>query len=225
MFKSLRGDIRTVFERDPAARNILEVILCYPGAHAVWFHRLAHWFWKHRLKLLARFLSHVTRFFTGIEIHPGAQIGPGFFIDHGQGVVIGETSEIGRNVTIYQGVTLGGTSHRKKKRHPTIGDEVVIGAGAIILGPLTVGDHSRIGAGSVVIKEVPPNSTVVGVPGRVVMQDGVRIGEEPQVPIVDRDDLDHNRLPDPVVEAVNLLTERIAGLEKELADLKGRAGA
>ena len=156
VFATLRRDVRSVFERDPAARSVLEVLFCYPGLHAVWFHRIAHWFWTHDLKLLGRWTSHVSRFLTGIEIHPGARIGPGLFIDHGMGVVIGETAEIGANVTIYQGVTLGGTSLEKVKRHPTIGDNVVIGSGAKVLGPFTVGAGSRIGSGSVVVNSTTP---------------------------------------------------------------------
>jgi len=166
VFRTLKRDIQAALDRDPAARNALEVFLCYPGLHALYVHRVAHWLWNHHLKTPARFISHIGRFLTGIEIHPGAVIGRGLFIDHGMGVVIGETTEIGENVTIYQGVTLGGTSLEKKKRHPTIGNNVVIGSGAKILGPFKVGDNSRIGSGSVVVKEVPPNAVVVGVPGR-----------------------------------------------------------
>src|SRR3990170_671203 len=177
MFDTLRRDIRAVFERDPAARSLPEVLFCYPCLHAIWLHRLAHWCWTHLLKFLGRFLSHLNRFLTGIEIHPGARLGPGLVIDHGMGVVIGETAEVGQNVTIYQGVTLGGTSLEKVKRHPTIGNRVVIGAGASILGPFTVGAGSRIGSGSVVVKEVPPNSVVVGVPGRITHRDGRRVPE------------------------------------------------
>ncbi len=224
MFHNLKRDIQAVFERDPAARGILEVLLCYPGFHAIRAHRLAHWLWTHRLRLAGRLLSHVTRFLTGVEIHPGASIGTGFFVDHGMGVVIGETTEIGRNVTLYQGVTLGGISHSKDKRHPTIEDDAVIGAGAIVLGPLTVGANSRIGAGSVVIRDVPPNSTVVGVPGRVVMRDGVRILGEGAASDEEKDDLDHNRLPDPVANAIRCLTDRLVAIEKELIAPKGAPG-
>jgi serine O-acetyltransferase len=166
LFKTLREDIRTVFAEDPAARNILEVVFLYPGLHALWFHRLAHWLWEHRLRFFARSLSHCARFLTGIEIHPGAKIGRRFFIDHGMGVVIGETAEIGNDVLIYQGVVLGGTTLQKKKRHPTIGNNVVIGSAAILLGPIIVGDGARIGANSVVVGSVPPGAVVVGVPGR-----------------------------------------------------------
>jgi len=214
MFRTLKRDIQAALERDPAARNALEVILCYPGLHALWCYRLAHWLWTHHLKLLGRFVSHLGRFFTGIEIHPAAQIGPGLFIDHGMGVVIGETSEIMENVTIYQGVTLGGTSLEKKKRHPTIGNNVIIGAGAKILGPFKVGDGSKIGAGSVVVKEVPPNSVVVGVPGRVTFRDGRRV----------ETDFDMTDLPDPVAKGLQCLLERVQQLEKELDELKRECG-
>lgn len=220
MFRYLRNDIQAVFERDPAARSILEVLICYPGFHAVRFQRVAHWFWNHGMKLPGRIVSHLSRFLTGIEIHPGARIGPGFFIDHGMGVVIGETTEIGSNVTLYQGVTLGGTSHKKEKRHPTIGDNVVIGAGAVVLGPLQVGSNSRIGAGSVVIRNVPPDSTVVGVPGKVVMREGVRVDTEGRELLEDRKDLDHDRLPDPVAGALKNITERMAALEGEVIRLR-----
>lgn len=214
MFDTLRRDLRAVFERDPAARSLPEVLLCYPGLHAVWFHRVAHWCWQHRLKLLGRCLSHLCRFITGIEIHPGARLGPGLFIDHGMGVVIGETTEIGENVTIYQGVTLGGTSLEKVKRHPTIGNNVVIGSGAKVLGPFTVGDNSRIGSGSVVVKEVPPNSVVVGIPGQITHRDGKR---------VDRGaDLNMTDLPDPVAKALGCLADRLRDLERQLGDLKRR---
>src|SRR5512144_1148405 len=169
MFAALKQDIKAVFDRDPAARSVPEVIFCYPGLHALWFHRVAHWFWKHEFYFIGRFISHLGRFFTGIEIHPGATIGQGCFIDHGVGVVIGETAEIGDNVTLYHGVTLGGVSWEKVKRHPTIEDNVVIGSGAKVLGPFTVGKGSRIGSNSVVVKEVPAHSTVVGVPGRIVI--------------------------------------------------------
>ena len=172
MFDKIREDIYSVFDRDPAARGVLEIIFCYPGLHAVWFYRIAHWFWTHELYFLGRFTSHMGRFFTGIEIHPGAKIGKKFFIDHGMGVVIGETAEIGDNVTIYHGVTLGGVTWDKVKRHPTVEDNVVIGSGSKVLGPFTVGKGAKIGSNSVVVKEVPQNATVVGIPGRVVMQAG-----------------------------------------------------
>ena len=172
MFKRIKEDIEVVFEQDPAARSYLEVILTYSGIHAIWAHRIAHAFYKRKFFFLARVISQASRFFTGIEIHPGAKIGRRFFIDHGMGIVIGETCEIGDNVTVFQGVTLGGTGKEKGKRHPTIKDNALIATGAKVLGSITIGENSKIGAGSVVLKEVPPNSTVVGVPGKVVIQDG-----------------------------------------------------
>jgi len=217
VFTTLTRDIQAALDRDPAARSALEVLLCYPGLHALYFHRVAHWLWNHRLNTLGRFVSHVSRFLTGIEIHPGAVIGPGLFIDHGMGVVIGETTEIGENVTIYQGVTLGGTSLEKKKRHPTIGNNVVIGAGAKILGPFKVGDNSRIGSGSVVVKEVPPNSLVVGVPGQVTYRDGKRV---PQAI-----DLEMTDLPDPAAKAIKCVLERLEELEKEVETLRKELAA
>jgi serine O-acetyltransferase len=212
MFNTFRRDIRAVFERDPAARSLAEVLFCYPGLHAVWIHRLAHACWTHHLKFIGRFLSHLNRFLTGIEIHPGARLGPGLFIDHGMGVVIGETAEVGENVTIYQGVTLGGTSLEKVKRHPTIGDNVVVGSGAKVLGPFTVGENSRIGSGSVVVKAVPPNSVVVGIPGRITHRDGKRV--EHGV------DLNMTDLPDPVAKALQFLNHRVAELERAIEELK-----
>lgn len=211
MFDRLREDIAVVFERDPAARSALEVVLCYPGLHAQWFYRLAHWCWVRRLYVLARFLSHLGRFFTGIEIHPGASIGRGFFIDHGMGVVIGETAEIGHNVTLYHGVTLGGVSWRKEKRHPTIGDHVVVGAGAKVLGPILIGAHSRIGANSVVVKDVEPHSVVVGVPGRVRHRAGELVED------TRHEDLQHNLLHDTTMELLHQLSSRLAAVESELA--------
>ena len=213
MFRILREDIRTVFAKDPAAKGILEVICCYPGLHALWFHRLAHPLWQHKLRFLARFTSHISRFLTGIEIHPGAKIGRRFFIDHGAGVVIGETSEIGNDVLMYQGVVLGGTSLEKVKRHPTIGDNVVIGAGAVTLGAITVGDGARIGSGSVVVNSVPSRSTVVGIPGRVV--------EDRRKPLAD---LDHGRLPDPVAGAIRLVLKEYEKLEERLEKLENLSG-
>ena len=204
MFKYWKSDIQAVLSRDPAARSALEVVLCYPSFRAVRSHRRAHWLWTHGMKLLARLLSQRSRHKTGIEIHPGATIGEGLFIDHGMGVVIGETTEIGNNVTLYQNVTLGGTGKDVGKRHPTIGDNVVIGAGARVLGPFTVGEGAKIGASAVVLKEVPPNCTVVGNPGRIVR----RHGEAPKV------DLDHVHLPDPVKERISALEGRIAELER-----------
>ncbi len=204
MLKHLKGDIQAVLDRDPAARNALEVILCYPSFKAVRRHRRAHWLWKHNMKLIARIVSQRTRKKTGIEIHPGATIGEGFFIDHGMGVVIGETAEIGNNVTIYQDVTLGGTGKDVGKRHPTIGDNVVIGAGAKVLGPFKVGAGAKIGASAVVLKEVPPFSTVVGNPGRVVRQNNQKV-------LID---LDQVNLPDPIKERILSLTARVDELEK-----------
>jgi len=168
VFRLLREDLQTVFKKDPAARSTLEVLFCYPGLHAIWNHRVAHFLWKHKIRLLGRIMSHAARFVTGVEIHPGATIGRRFFIDHGMGVVIGETSEIGDDVLLYQGVVLGGTTHEKKKRHPTIGNNVVIGAGAILLGDIVIGDEARVGAGSVVVTSLEPKTTAVGVPARVV---------------------------------------------------------
>lgn len=211
MFQTLKEDIRAVFDRDPAVRSVLEIIFCYPGFHAMLFYRVAHALWVRRFYFLGRFISHLGRFFTGIEIHPGAKIGRGFFIDHGMGVVIGETAEIGDNCTLYHGVTLGGTSWAKEKRHPTLGDNVVIGSGAKILGPFTVGANSKVGSNSVVVKEVPPNSTVVGVPGRVVVADG-RKSES-------RADLEHGKLPDPEAKAIECLFEQIRTLEKRVVEL------
>ena len=202
----IKADFKAVFERDPAARSTLEVIFCYPGFHAIVFHRIAHWLWTHKLKLLARILSHISRFLTGVEIHPGARIGKGFFIDHGMGIVIGETAEIGDNVTIYQGVTLGGTSFTRGKRHPTIESNVTIGAGAKILGALTVGSDTKIGANSVVIMDAPPSSTVVGVPAKVVLKE--EIGPYP--------DLEHHKLPDPEQKLILPLLEQIKELENRV---------
>jgi serine O-acetyltransferase len=213
VFGTIREDIRTVFAKDPAARSVLEVLLCYPGLHAVWAHRVAHFLWCHRLKLAGRLLSHVSRFFTGIEIHPGAHIGRRCFIDHGSGVVIGETAEVGDDVLLYQGVVLGGTTLEKKKRHPTLGNDVEMGSGAIALGPITIGDGARIGSSSVVIRSVPPGVTVVGIPGRVVTKT-----ERPHM------DLEHGRLPDPVAEAIRLVLNDQQKLEERLRKLETAAG-
>jgi len=207
--ETIESDIQSVFERDPAARNNLEVLLCYPGLHAVWGHRLSHWFWKHGMLLVARWLSQIMRSLTGIEIHPGAKLGPNLFIDHGMGVVIGETAEIGKCVTLYHGVTLGGVSTVKGKRHPTLEDEVVVGAGAKILGAITVGANSRIGANAVVVKTVPSNSVVVGVPGQVVLRSQPLNGSK-------KPDLNHNRLPDTIGETLTLLMEHVKELEERL---------
>ena len=214
MLERMRKDVQAVFKRDPAARNLCEVIFCYPGLHAIWLYRLAHFLWVREFISLARFISHISRFLTGIEIHPGAKIGGRFFIDHGMGVVIGETSEIGDDVLIYQGVVLGGTTRERKKRHPTIGNYVVIGAGATILGPVKIGDGARIGSGSVVVKSVPAGATVVGIPGRV-MERKKRLVK----PLID---LEHGKLPDPVAEAVNILVKRIGELEDRTKELEAR---
>lgn len=213
MLKTLKEDIQTVFAKDPAARSVLEVIFFYPGLHALWSHRLAHFLWRHKLRLLARLVSHTSRFLTGIEIHPGAKIGRRFFIDHGAGVVIGETAEIGDDVLLYQGAVLGGTSLKKEKRHPTIGNKVEIGAGAIALGAITIGDGARIGSGSVVIKSVPPGTTVVGIPGRVT--------ENHREALVD---LEHGKLPDPVAEAIRLVLGEQEKLEERLQKLESLSG-
>lgn len=219
MFGGLRREIKAVFERDPAANSLAEVLLCYPGLHAIILHRLAHGFYRHRLFFLARLISQFTRLITHIEIHPGAKIGQGLFIDHGAGVVIGETTEIGDNVTIYQGVTLGGTGKEKGKRHPTIGNNVVISAGAKILGSFEVGDNSKIGAGSVVLKPVPSNSTVVGVPGKIVFRDGERVARAD-----DDIDLHHDQLPDPVAEMMLSLQTNIERLEQRVRELEKLSG-
>jgi serine O-acetyltransferase len=199
MFKRMREDIDVVFEQDPAARSYWEVVLTYSGLHAIWWHRVAHAFYKRKFYFWARAISQVSRFFTGIEIHPGAKIGRRFFIDHGMGVVIGETCEIGDNVTVFQGVTLGGTGKEKGKRHPTIKDNALIATGAKVLGSITIGENTKIGAGSVVLKEVPANSTVVGIPGRVVIQDGMRINR----------DLNHSDLPDPIADRLKEMQTEI----------------
>ena len=214
MFRAIKEQIDTIFKEDPAAESTLEVLLCYPGLHAILLHRLAHKLWVWGLRLIARLVSHFSRLVTGIEIHPGARIGRRFFIDHGMGVVIGETAEIGDDVLLYQGVTLGGTGGEKGKRHPTLADHVVVGTGAKVLGNITIGARSKIGAGSVVVKSVPPHSTVVGVPGRVVAIHGVIVKDE------DKDMLEHGRLPDPVEQAINGLQERIAQLEAEVRSLR-----
>jgi len=219
VFDTLRADWRAIFERDPAARNWLEA-LTYPGLHAIIWHRIAHRLWRWNLKFLARLISQINRFLTGIEIHPGATIGRGFFIDHGMGVVIGETAEIGENVLLYHGVTLGGVSLEKKKRHPTVGDNVVIATGAKVLGAITIGDNARVGANAVVLKDVPPDATVVGVPGRVVVLNGKRVEAEP---------LTHGRGLDPEGEMIQGLQRRLDVLEARMVELEraggdGRAG-
>jgi len=217
LLELLKEDLKTVFERDPAARSAVEILFCYPGFHALLFYRLAHALWVRKWYFLGRLTSHIGRFVTGIEIHPGAQIGRRFFIDHGMGVVIGETTEIGNDCTLYHGVTLGGTSWAKEKRHPTLGNNIVVGAGAKVLGPFKVGDNSKIGSNSVVVKEVPANSTVVGVPGRVVYANGVRN--------VERQDLEHGQLPDPGAQALQCVFDRLNTLENRLQELEGEAEA
>ena len=202
MFRLLREDLQTVFKKDPAARSMLEVLFCYPGLHAIWNHRVAHFLWKHKMRLLGRMMSHTARFVTGVEIHPGATIGRRFFIDHGMGVVIGETSEIGDDVLLYQGVVLGGTTHEKKKRHPTIGNNVVVGAGAILLGDIVIGDEARVGAGSVVVTSLEPKTTAVGVPARVI-----RRGRPEEA-------LEHDR------EAIKAMLEEQEGMMDRLARIE-----
>jgi serine O-acetyltransferase len=209
MFRTIKEQIETIFRADPAARSVLEILLCYPGFHAVLLHRLAHKLWRWRIPLIPRLISQFSRWLTGIEIHPGARIGRRFFIDHGMGVVIGETTEIGDDVLLYQGVTLGGTGKEKGKRHPTIGNHVVIGAGAKVLGNIRIGDCVKIGAGSVVIRSVPDHSTVVGVPGRVVRIGGVSVNDE----------LEHGKLPDPEGQAIEDLTRRVEQLEAQVRAL------
>ena len=204
----IREDVQTVFAKDPAARSVLEVLTCYPGLHALWLHRVAHALWQRGLRFFARFISNFSRWLTGIEIHPGASIGRRVFIDHGMGVVIGETAEVGDDVLMYKGVVLGGVSLEKTKRHPTIGNGVVLGTNAIVLGPILVGDSALIGSGSVVVKPVPDCATVVGIPGRVVKLNGVACRLKP--------DLHHENLPDMVVDTIEQLTQRIAALEARL---------
>ncbi len=214
MIKRLKEDIQTVFSKDPAARSIFEVIFCYPGLHTIWLHRIAHFFWKHKFLFIGRFLSHISRWVTGIEIHPGAKIGRRFFIDHGMGIVIGETAEIGDDVLMYQGVVLGGTTLKKKKRHPTLGNNVVVGAGAIVLGAINIGTGARIGAGSVVIHDVPPESTVFGVPGRIGRGFSAK-----EIKI-----LEHGKLPDPIADAVRFVVKQQAELEERIKKLESLEG-
>jgi serine O-acetyltransferase len=210
VFSAIKEDIKVVFEKDPAARSSLEVILTYSGLHAVWAHRLAHKLFKLNWLFLARLISQISRFFTGIEIHPGAQIGRRFFIDHGMGVVIGETCIIGNDVTLYQGVTLGGTGKEKGKRHPTLEDHVLVATGAKVLGNITIGKNSKVGAGSVVLQNVPPNATVVGIPGKVVIKDGIKVGCE----------LDHRDLPDPVADKFREMQAEMKKIYEELERLR-----
>ena len=213
MFKTIKQDIRVIKDRDPAAKNTLEIVTCYSGLHAIWAHRAAHFFYRHGWFVTARMISTVSRFFTGIEIHPGAQIGEGLFIDHGMGIVIGETTIIGKNVSLYQGVTLGGTGKEKGKRHPTIGDYAVIACGAKVLGSFTVGEGAKVGAGSVVLHEVPPYSTVVGIPGQVVAK------KKPYMHIQHSEkdvDLNHDKLPDPIEDQIKKLQRQVAELQCRL---------
>ena len=213
IWRQMKADIDVIFENDPAARSTFEVIFTYSGLHAVWSHRIAHWLFQKRLFTLARFVSQVNRFFTGIEIHPGAQIGQRLFIDHGMGLVIGETCEIGDDVVLYQGVTLGGTGKEKGKRHPTIGNRVVIGSGAKVLGSFKIGDGSFVGANSVVLRAVPTNSTVVGIPGKLVQRNGTRV-----------DKLDHRIEADPALELCNQLQREIDALRREIERIKRMGG-
>ncbi|MFR4401615.1 MAG: serine O-acetyltransferase [Peptococcus niger] len=215
MFKQLRRDIEVVFERDPAARTIGEVIFNYPGLHAIWVHRLTHQMYLLGFRSSARLISQITRFFTQVEIHPGASIGEGFFIDHGCGIVIGETTIIGDDVTLFQGVTLGGTGKEKGKSHPTLGDGVMVSSGARVLGNIQIGANVKIGAGSVVLQDVPANSTVVGIPGKVVKQDGNRVPTDKH-----HVDLEHNRLPDPICECLTDLRMRLDDVQIRLEEME-----
>ncbi|XEQ91588.1 Serine acetyltransferase [Sporomusa carbonis] len=216
MFTRIKKDIQVVFERDPAAKSVLEVLLCYPGLHAIWLHRISHYLFKRGWVLIPRMICYFNRLLTGVDIHPGATIGEGLFIDHATGVVIGETCVIGNNVTLYQGVTLGGTGKEKGKRHPTIGNNVVVASGAKVLGSFTVGDNSKIGAGSVVLREVPPNSTVVGIPGKVVWHDGKKVGRDD----IDSIDLEHGDLPDPVAEMLLCMQRNMKKMEARIKQLE-----
>jgi serine O-acetyltransferase len=211
VLSTLIADFQIIFERDPAARNWLEVIFCYPGLQALLFHRIAHWLHQKSIPFIPRFISHIARFLTGIEIHPGAQIGCGVFIDHGMGVVIGETAVVGNYCLIYQGVTLGGTGKESGKRHPTLGENVVVGGGAKVLGNITIGNNVRIGAGSVVLGDVPSDCTVVGVPGRIVYRSGVRV-----------DPLEHGKLPDSEAAVIRALVDRIEALEQQVEELRAK---
>ena len=216
MFSQVKQDIEVIFERDPAAKSVLEVILNYPGLHAVLLHRFTHKLHKKGFFVLARFISQISRWLTGIEIHPGAKIGKGLFIDHGMGVVIGETAEVGDNVTLYQGVTLGGTGKEKGKRHPTIGDNAVVSTGAKVLGSITIGNNVKIGAGSVVLRNVPDNCTVVGVPGKIVIREGKRLSDMTISDI----DLQHGNLPDPVQEMILCMQRKIDRLELRISEME-----
>lgn len=221
MFEQMKEDVQVVFERDPAAKTKIEVMLNYPGLHAIWIQRgITHKLYQKKHFALARFISQVARFFTQVEIHPGAKLGRRLFIDHGAGVVIGETAEIGNDVTLYQGVTLGGTGKENGKRHPTIGNDVVVGAGAKVLGSFTVGNNVKIGAGSVVLKPVPDNCTVVGIPGKVVAKDGQSMQHDAELKAKHQADLDHDKLPDPVEDTLECMRERIMHLEEKMKHLE-----
>lgn len=220
MFEQMKEDIEVVFERDPAAKTKFEVMLNYPGLHAIWVHRITHRLYLKKHYVLARFISQLARFFTQVEIHPGATIGRRLFIDHGAGIVIGETAEIGDDVTIYQGVTLGGTGKESGKRHPTIGNNVVISTGAKVLGSFRIGDNVKIGAGSVVLREVPDNCTVVGIPGKVVVKDGVSMKKDAERQAKHEADLDHNCLPDPVADLISALQDKLFALEKKVRKIE-----
>ncbi|TFD99320.1 serine O-acetyltransferase [Jeotgalibacillus sp. R-1-5s-1] len=213
MFKRIKEDIDTVFDQDPAARSALEIILTYSGLHAIWAYRIAHVFYKRKMFFIARAISQLARAMTGIEIHPAAKIGRRFFIDHGVGVVIGETCEIGNNVTVFQGVTLGGTGKEKGKRHPTLEDNVLIATGAKVLGSIVIGQNSKVGAGSVVLNDVPANSTVVGIPGKVVVRDGKKV----------RRDLDHQDMPDPIWDRIRTLETELAFVKEQLKKERERS--
>jgi serine O-acetyltransferase len=213
MWKRLKEDIRTIKERDPAAKNYVEIFLCYPGLHAIWLHRIAHSLYQQRWYTIARLISHFNRWFTGIEIHPGARIGKRLFIDHGMGVVIGETSEIGDDCLIYKGVVLGGTTLEKKKRHPTLGNRVIVGSNSTILGAITIGDGARIGSGSVVVKDIPSSTTVVGVPGRIV---------ESLTPEKEELDFEHGNLPDPLSDIMKMLLQLQNKLEERVKRLENQ---
>ncbi len=221
MFEQMKEDVQVVFERDPAAKTKIEVMLNYPGLHAIWIQRgITHKLYQKKHFALARFISQIARFFTQVEIHPGAKLGRRLFIDHGAGVVIGETAEIGNDVTLYQGVTLGGTGKENGKRHPTIGNDVVVGAGAKVLGSFTVGNNVKIGAGSVVLKPVPDNCTVVGIPGKVVAKDGQSMQHDAERKAKHQADLDHDKLPDPVEITLECMRERIMHLEEKMKHLE-----
>ncbi|MBU0565132.1 MAG: serine O-acetyltransferase [Gammaproteobacteria bacterium] len=224
MFERMREDIQSVFHRDPAARNAFEVLTCYPGLHAIWIHRLSHWLWVHEFKWLARMSSNLGRWLTGVEIHPGARIGRRFFIDHGMGIVIGETAEIGDDVTLYHGVTLGGTSWNKGKRHPTLEDGVIVGAGAKILGPFTVGAGAKIGSNAVVTREVPPGATAVGIPGRVIVKSSDE-QEAKRKAIAEKIGFDaygvSEDMPDPVARAIGQLLDHVQAVEERLEGMCG----